>query len=371
MTEKKKGRGKRIVSVVIGLVVIVVVLSLLQRLGMPKYMGDVKEGALIGEYYDEEKDFDVVFIGDCEVYENFVPATLWENYGINSYIRGSAQQLIWQSYYLMEETLQYEKPDVIVFNVLSLQDNEPQKEAYIRMTIDGMRWSTSKVGCIQASMLESESFIEYVFPLLRYHDRWSELEPEDFKYILGAEKVGHNGYYMQVGVVPVEYIPEGKILGDYSLEQTLSYATSMINATKSGLTDVFNDLLKSRYGNTVEVTNLKYHESGGIEAEIGGDAVLMGSGGFMLRSGVRLNSGTNVKNAIYIAINRQPAGVFNINYKANNDVERARLFSCFAAYTHSINHNNDGKNHRNGKDCRIKALSYGASSAKRCNRCSM
>ncbi len=229
MTEKKKGRGKRIVSIVIGLVVIVVVLALLQRLVMPKYMGDVKEGALIGEYYDEEKDFDVVFIGDCEVYENFVPLTLWENYGINSYIRGSAQQLIWQSYYLMEETLKYEKPDVIVFNVLSLQYNEPQKEAYNRMTIDGMRWSASKVGCIQASMLESESFIEYVFPLLRYHDRWSELEPEDFKYILGAEQVGHNGYYMQVGVVPVEYIPEGKILGDYSFgDNAWSYLDKMV-----------------------------------------------------------------------------------------------------------------------------------------------
>lgn len=229
MTEKKKSRGKHVTAIAIGVVVILVVLALLQRLVMPKYMGDVKEGALIGEYYDEEKDFDVVFIGDCEVYENFVPATLWENYGIHSYIRGSAQQLIWQSYYLMEETLKYEKPDVIVFNVLSLQYNEPQKEAYNRMTIDGMRWSSSKVGCIKASMLESESFIEYVFPLLRYHDRWSELEPEDFKYIFGAEKVGHNGYYMQVGVTPVEYIPEGKILGDYSFgENAWSYLDKMV-----------------------------------------------------------------------------------------------------------------------------------------------
>ena len=229
MSETKKVRRKRAVAVIIGLLVILAVLALLQRLVMPKYMGDVKEGALISEYYDEDKDFDVVFIGDCEVYENFVPATLWENYGINSYIRGSAQQLIWQSYYLMEETLQYEKPDVIVFNVLSLQYNEPQKEAYNRMTIDGMRWSTSKVGCIQASMLESENFIEYVFPLLRYHDRWSELEPEDFQYLLGAEKVGHNGYYMQVGVVPVDYIPEGKILGDYSFgENAWSYLDKMV-----------------------------------------------------------------------------------------------------------------------------------------------
>ena len=229
MNEKKKGRGKHIATIAIGLIVIVVVLAFLQRLVMPKYMGEVKEGALIGEYYDEKKDFDVVFIGDCEVYENFVPATLWENYGINSYIRGSAQQLIWQSYYLMEETLRYEKPDVIVFNVLSLQYNEPQKEAYNRMTIDGMRWSSSKIGCIHASMLESENFIEYVFPLLRYHDRWSELESEDFKYILGAERVGHNGYYMQVGVVPVEYIPEGKILGDYSFgENAWSYLDKMV-----------------------------------------------------------------------------------------------------------------------------------------------
>ena len=229
MEEKKKGRGKNHVAVITGIVVIVAVLVLLQRLVMPKYMGDVKEGALIGEYYDEEKDFDVVFIGDCEVYENFVPATLWENYGINSYIRGSAQQLIWQSYYLMEETLEYEKPDVIVFNVLSLQYNEPQKEAYNRMTIDGMRWSTSKVECINASMMESESFIEYVFPLLRYHDRWSELEQEDFQYLFGTEKVGHNGYYMQVGVVPVDYIPEGKILGDYSFgENAMSYLDKMV-----------------------------------------------------------------------------------------------------------------------------------------------
>ena len=229
MKEKKNVRGKIFATVAIGLVLIIVILGLLQRLVMPKYMGEVKEGALIGEYYDENKDFDVVFIGDCEVYENFVPAVLWENYGINSYIRGSAQQLIWQSYYLAEETLTYETPDVIVFNVLALQYNEPQKEAYNRMTIDGMRWSPSKVGSIQASMMEDESFIEYVFPLLRYHDRWSALEKEDFTYLFGAEKVGHNGYYMQVGIEPVEYIPEGRRLGDYSFgDNAWSYMDKMV-----------------------------------------------------------------------------------------------------------------------------------------------
>ena len=172
-------------------------------------------GGLIAEYYEEEKDHDVVFIGDCEVYENFSPKVLWEDYGINSYIRGSAQQLIWQSYYLLEDTLRYEKPDVVIFNVLAMQYDRPQREAYNRMTLEGMKWSLSKVRSIKASMTEDESFSDYVFPILRYHSRWSEIGAEDFAYMFRREKVSHNGYYMRVDVKPAENVPEGKILADY------------------------------------------------------------------------------------------------------------------------------------------------------------
>ena len=199
--------------------VVLVSLYLLQKLLVPKYVTDVVEGAFIAEYYQEEKDHDVIFIGDCEVYENFTPALLWEEYGINSYIRGSAQQLVWQSYYLLEDTLRYEKPDAVIFNVLAMMYTEPQKEAYNRMTLEGMRWSPSKVKAVQASMTESENFLDYVFPLLRYHARWSQLEPEDFTHMFQREKVSHNGYYMRVDVKPAENVPEGRILADYSFGQ--------------------------------------------------------------------------------------------------------------------------------------------------------
>ncbi len=170
---------------------------------------------MIKEYYDDPTDHNVVFIGDCELYENISPVYLWENFGINSYIRGSAQQLIWQSYYLAEDTLKREHPDVIVFNVLSMKYNEPQNEAYNRMSIDGMKWSSSKVNNIKASMTEEEHFIDYVFPLLRYHRRWSDLSSEDFKYLFHRDKVSFNGYYMRVDVKPAEDVPEGKPLPDY------------------------------------------------------------------------------------------------------------------------------------------------------------
>ena len=224
---------KTVLRSIITVIIVCTSLFLLQKLLQPKYMDGVVEGRLIAEYYEEEKDHDVIFVGDCEVYENFSPKVLWEEYGINSFIRGSAQQLIWQSYYLLEDTLRYEKPDVVIFNILSMMYNEPQKEAYNRMTIDGMKWSSSKVKSIQASMTEREEFLDYDFPILRYHYRWSELENADFKYMFDTEKISHNGYYMRVDVRPAENIPEPKILADYQFgENSYYYLNKMTELCK-------------------------------------------------------------------------------------------------------------------------------------------
>lgn len=208
-------KDRKWIRMLCSVLIIVGSLYLLQRLFLPKYVTDIVEGALIAEYYQENKDHDVIFIGDCEVYENFSPAVLWEEYGINSYVRGSAQQLIWQSYYLLEDTLRYEKPKVVIFNVLSMKYDKPQKEAYNRMTLEGMEWSISKVRSIQASMTSQENFLDYVFPLLRYHSRWSELTADDITYLFQTEQVSHNGYYMRVDVKPAENIPDGRPLADY------------------------------------------------------------------------------------------------------------------------------------------------------------
>jgi len=190
---------------------------LLQRLVMPKYQSTLPEGALIREYYPSEKNHDLIFIGDCEVYESFSPSLLEEETGICSFVRGSASQRIWQSYYLMKETLHYETPSCFVFNVLSLIYEEPAKEEYNRMTLDGMRWSKEKLCSILASMNPEEHLMEYLFPFLRYHDRWSQLTTEDFTCLFTTKPVSESGYLPQYGVKPAENVPEGKPLADYTL----------------------------------------------------------------------------------------------------------------------------------------------------------
>lgn len=206
---------KKIIIILSSVLTVLAVLFLLTKLLQPKYVSDVVEGRLVAEYYDDEYKHNVLFVGDCEVYENFSPQVLWDEYGINSWIRGSAQQLIWQSYYLLEDSLRYEHPDVVVFNVLSMKYDEPQKEAYNRMSIEGMKWSKSKYDNIKASMMSDEQFLDYVFPILRYHSRIISLTSEDFEYMFKDYPVSYNGYYMRTDVKPVETVPTGKLLSDY------------------------------------------------------------------------------------------------------------------------------------------------------------
>ena len=110
------------------------VLWAVQRLLVPKYMGMVVEGNLTGEYYKEVPDHDVLILGNCEAYENISPAVLWREFGISSYIRGNANQLMAQSYYLLEDALKYEVPGVVVLSVSSMTNFSQDNESYTSMS---------------------------------------------------------------------------------------------------------------------------------------------------------------------------------------------------------------------------------------------
>lgn len=61
--------------------------------------------------------------------------------------------------------------------------------------------------------------LTYLFPLLRYHERWNQLTQEDFTYCFHREAVAHNGYLMQTGVKPVQNDYVQPPLADYRFGQ--------------------------------------------------------------------------------------------------------------------------------------------------------
>ena len=204
-----KRKGFTVIGIVLSCIVCFGALTAVSRLTAPKYHDTLIDGHLTGEYYDETTEHDVLFIGDCEVFEHFSPVTLYNEYGITSYIRGGAQQLVWHSYYLLEDALKTETPKVVVFNVLALKYGEPQSEAYNRLNLDGMRFGAAKLGAIKASMTEGEDFMSYVFPLLRYHDRITALSKEDLTYWFSSgDPVSFKGYVMHTGVEAATEVPK-------------------------------------------------------------------------------------------------------------------------------------------------------------------
>ena len=207
---------KRAASLIVKTAIFLVLLSLCTGLLMPKYVESLEEGSFIAEYYREDVPHDILFVGDCEAYGNFSPAEIWRSSGISSYIRGSAQQLVPQSYYLLEEMLEKETPKLVVMNVLAMSEPVQTNEAYNRMTIDGMKLSVLKLRAAKACMTEDETLASYIFPILRFHSRWSELGAEDIKYLFGKPLVSYSGYLMEAGVKPAANVPKGKPLGDYS-----------------------------------------------------------------------------------------------------------------------------------------------------------
>ena len=211
--DKKAFPVKGFVTAVLLIAVSIVLFWFIQRLLMPKYQVGVVEGSFTEEYYKENVPHEVIFFGDCDVYENYSPIKMYQEYGISSYIRGSGEQYIWQSYYLLRDTLRYETPKVVVLTVHGLQFDKPRNEAYNRMTLDGMKWSQDKVDAINASMMPGETFASYVFPVLRFHDRWKELTPTDFKHIFSKDITSHNGYYMRCDVIPfTQYPPQQPLM---------------------------------------------------------------------------------------------------------------------------------------------------------------
>ena len=204
----------------------------LGRLVRPKYAsGTTLEGSMVENWYAHRKEgHQVLFIGDCEVYESFSPVTLFQEFGVTSYIRGSAQQLMWQSYYLLREALRSETPRVVVLSICSLRYAEPQNEAYNRMTLDGMRLGADKFEAVRSSLTEGESELSYYVPLLRYHDRLFELTEEDARYLFAGPELTYNGYLMRTERVPYTRLPAAPVLQDPAFgEKPVAYLDRIVD----------------------------------------------------------------------------------------------------------------------------------------------
>jgi len=116
-----------------------------------------------------------------------------------------------------------------------------------------------------------------------------------------------------------------KILSDEGAEyrRVIAAAGSLIIASGSGLSDTFADILHKEKIGLLPVESLTSYEGGGIGATVGTEEVIVGSAGLMNLLGIRLPQDLNLKNAVFVAVGGELAGIFAINYAPQNSVMHA------------------------------------------------
>lgn len=129
-----------------------------------------------------------------------------------------------------------------------------------------------------------------------------------------------------------------KLYNSHAAPKVISYALAALIKADSPLRYLFEDLLREQYGKHSRVRDHRFYDHGGVGVEIGTDIVLVGNLNFIRSMGVHMPSGTRVRQAVYVSVNGELAGIFALRYKPNNstrdglrDVMANRNFSIILA----------------------------------------
>lgn len=106
-----------------------------------------------------------------------------------------------------------------------------------------------------------------------------------------------------------------KLYGSHKAPRIIASALAGLRIVDSPLVDLFESLLQAQYGKHLPVSQHRIYDDGGIGMEIVGDVVLVGSLSFMRSMGVHMPAGTRVRQAVYVSVNGELAGIFALKYK--------------------------------------------------------
>lgn len=218
----KKSNFKIVLRILSFLIIGCILLHVITKVFIPKWttVKDNRMTYIVKGFYQEPKDsLDVIFMGNSDVYRGISPITMWDEYGIASYNFVSSGQRMWTAYYMLEESLKYQKPKLIVLNMDSAFNESDSSESNYRKAFDNMKFGKTKLKAITDPVYENSNsdVLSYIFPIARYHSRWTELTDKDFRKALKSKRFAYKGMDLTTDIQP--YNEEYKYMSrDHSKE---------------------------------------------------------------------------------------------------------------------------------------------------------
>ncbi len=169
---------KKIAIYSIFFILMALLISGLDRMFSIKTAHGIKQAKAM---YQQPKDsMDIVFMGSSHIHCNINTAYLWENYGIAAYDYSAAEQTLWETYYYLKELCKYQSPKVIVLDMYSpARFKDDYQYEYMVDNLQGLRPSFNKLIMLGVSV-ERSRWTDYCPDFISYHNRYEELEDEDY-----------------------------------------------------------------------------------------------------------------------------------------------------------------------------------------------
>lgn len=233
-----RSKLRTIVSCIITISLTICILSHLTDL-MERKASDVK----YKDFFEQEEDFDVLFMGTSHVINGVFPMELWNDYGIVSYNLGGHGNRMATIYWVMENALEYTNPKVIVIDcaLLSTNTKSPDTFSNIHLSLDAFPLSITKIkavwdllddpamdeaiatGAIPVGD-EKRTRIGLLWNYSVYHSRWTEIGQPDFVLDQDHEKGAESRIAITRGVldkIPSEQKMDSGTVSEYYLRKMI------------------------------------------------------------------------------------------------------------------------------------------------------
>lgn len=250
-------------------VILAFIMYIISPIFSPKWYNNMHGGATrrVKGIYTEPKDtIDIVGIGSSDLYASGVSTMkLWNDMGTTTYYIGISKQTTWTAYYMLKDFYKRQSPKLAIINMDFCFETGDGYKKYIREGTDNMPMSINKLEMINDPVFNNslKDKISFVFPVIRFHSRWSELTKEELKQAYTNDNVPFKGYELNKKIDPYKKPKKGQGLKDKNKQQFESipdnaseYLDKILELCKQNNTEVL--LI---YVPTIRAWNQSKHEA--------------------------------------------------------------------------------------------------------------
>ena len=166
-----------------------------------------KSTTIAGYYSIPDNTVDAVIVGSSHVNSGYIPAVLWQEYGISAYNVYSWSQPVWISYHYIEEALKTQDIKLVVLDMYGMMYGNSHEQP---VEIDKVNYRNSfsiDVGINRWKMMQTvadcgidlKDPVEFI-NIIRYHTAWKNINKEMFTYNNHNDPDFFRGYGLQTNV---------------------------------------------------------------------------------------------------------------------------------------------------------------------------